>query len=46
MFKSFSLASGMDRLITWGGGVFIYFMFTDLNNNLFQNKLIVQNTNI
>ena len=40
MFKSFSLASG------GGGGVFIYFMFTDINNNLFQKKLIVQNTNI
>ena len=34
------------QLDKWGGGGGTIFVFTDLKNNQFQKKLIMQNTNI
>jgi hypothetical protein len=36
----------IDKLGGGGGGHIHMFVFTDLKNNRFQNKLIMQNTNI
>jgi hypothetical protein len=37
---------GVERSISGGGGDIHIFVFTDLKNNRFQKKLIMQNTNI
>ncbi len=42
---SYLSGSGVGRSIIGGGPIFIYLLFTELKNNRFQKKLIMQNTN-